>query len=154
MPEEEKRKSDFAEKLSNWATAFRDGIIVLLLLLLLLFPSCVNSQLEKAGFTEADIAGFHWEKELQEMSEQTEEAQEQVQLVEESIDSIRRSLITIADDVRSPEIRAQVDQLAVRLDSSLVNVRSVDRDLKASMRVQEEILERVPERGSIKRRIE
>ena len=63
-------------------------------------------------------------------------------------------VITIADDVRSPEIRAQVDQLAVRLDSSLVNVRSVDRDLKASMRVQEEILERVPERGSIKRRIE
>ncbi|MGE3800092.1 MAG: hypothetical protein AB7H80_03660 [Candidatus Kapaibacterium sp.] len=144
MPDEEKKQPDLAEKVKNWTAALREAVIALLFLFLLLFPSCVTQRLADAGFTQGDIAGLHWEKQLLEMTEQTGEAQQHVQQVEESIDSIRQSLVTIGNDAQSPEVKAQVDQLTIQLDSSLQSVRSVDRDLKASLRTQENLLQTAP----------
>ncbi|MCB0713543.1 MAG: hypothetical protein KDD67_14545 [Ignavibacteriae bacterium] len=144
MPDEEKKQPDLAEKVKNWTAALREAVIALLFLFLLLFPSCVTQRLADAGFTKGDFAGLHWEKQLLEMTEQTGEAQQHVQQVEESIDSIRQSLVTIGNDAQSPEVKAQVDQLTIQLDSSLQSVRSVDRDLKASLRTQENLLQTAP----------
>ena len=151
MPAEEKQRPDLAAKIKDWTSAIRDAFIGIVLVLLLFFPSCVNRQLEEAGFTQADIAGFHWEKQLMEMTQHTDEAQQQVEMVEQSIDSVRQALASISKDVESPVVQAKVEQLTLRLDTSLQTVRSADNDLKSSLRTQQDLLERIP-RTSLRRR--
>ena len=131
---------DFAALISNWTKAIRDALLVVLLLLLLLLPSCVNDVLSSAGFTKADIAGFHWEKELEEAQEQTVAAQQQVEEVGASLKEMQTALTEISAEATNPAVKTKMEELTATVDSSQARITTAEEELKTSLMKQDRIL--------------
>jgi hypothetical protein len=142
--EKQEKERVWYEKASDMSKGVRDIIIVLILLTLLLFPGFINNRLIDAGFTNADIAGFQWEKQVLQASEQTGEASRQVGIAEEKLQSVKSELNSLVAESQDPVVRERAASLSNTIDTSIRGVQSVQTDLRASMIAQRSILERVP----------
>ncbi len=117
----------------------RDSAILLVLLALLVWPAGLNNRLQRAGFTKADIAGFHWEK-AQEAAEATGRATQQIDAVLQRVDSVRRELRVLASRASETSIKLAINQFATVLDSSTQVARATQSDLASSLKAQEVVL--------------
>jgi len=124
----------------------RELIVIAVLLLLLMYPQAINDRLVKAGFTKADIAGFTWEK-AQKALEQTGEASQQVEAVTKKLLSVRESVDQLSQQSGDPQIRRSAEVLKTDLTQSLQTTRNTEQDLKASLAVQETILQSAQPEG-------
>ncbi len=139
MPDE---KSGLLERLKALVALVREAVIVAILLLLLLFPQTINSLLTKAGFTEASIAGFKWERELQDALQKTQDASQsvtklegQLQVASDQLEQIRASA--------PPVVQAQISGLSANIERTRSETRAVKDNLQNSLAVQQSIMQRV-----------
>ena len=121
----------------------RETGITILVILFLVWPSAINSLLIRAGFTTADVAGFHWEKALQESAKSTSAAQQTIDTVRQSIDSAIAQIRTLSGNLTDPRLKQGLQQIEQQLDGSLETAHSASKDLNASARYQINVLQTV-----------
>ena len=129
--------------LSKVLKLLREGIIIVVLILLLLMPSTFNGILTNAGFTEADIAGFHWEKELQEANERTQEALQAVEQVNTDSEKLEKTIEAIRLRTDDPVVKREVDILLMDVKEMQAQVRTVDTSLQENLQKEQMLLEQI-----------
>ncbi len=135
------RPQGIIEQLKGLVTFLREAVIVLVLILLLLFPRTINSILTKAGFTQASIAGFTWQRELEAAVQTTQDANQSVAKLEGELQNTSaqlEQLRTAADT--PPAVRDRISTLSARLERSQSETRAVKESLQSSLATQQRIM--------------
>jgi septal ring factor EnvC (AmiA/AmiB activator) len=132
------------EQLKGLVTFLREAIIVIVLILLLVFPTTVNSVLTKAGFTQASIAGFTWQRELEAAVQTTQDANQSVSKLENELQSTSAELEQIRTAANTPPaVREQISALSTRLQRTQSETRAVKDNLQNSLASQQRIMRQV-----------
>lgn len=129
MPEPSKGRGG-VEAIQAAINAVRDGVILFVLLLLLIWPGTVNRILSHAGFTKISIAGFEWEKKIEEALAQTEAAQREVDRLSLELGRYANRFDEVGREITAPAARAQVQDLAASVRTSQTAALNLSRNLK------------------------
>jgi hypothetical protein len=121
----------------------RDAILLILLLLLLLAPGTINSTLVKAGFTKGTIAGFEWEAQIRQSTEQTKAVGEAVSRADETYKTLIDRLAELERSASDPGVKRSISGLSVDARASQGELAVADRALKRSLATQQAIVEAV-----------
>lgn len=132
------------EKLKDCVALLREAVIVLVLILLLIFPKALNAILVKAGFTEASIAGFKWQKEFEDSVQDTKAAAETVSKLEMELENARAQLAQIQSTAPAP-VQQQITTLSDRIGNSQIQAQAARRTIESSLQVQQSIVRRLPQ---------
>lgn len=117
----------------------RELAVIIIVGFLFLWPAFITRRLEAAGFEISSIGGIEV-KRVQRSSEETGEARQRTEAVEQRVDSIRQELTRLASRVTNAQVRQEIQNLSAQLDTSVTTVRSIGRDLTASLQAQESFL--------------
>jgi hypothetical protein len=130
-------------KIKDFLSIFKDALLIVLFLLLLCFPKSFNSILENAGFTEASILGFDWEKKAIESKEVADSSQQialnagiQMEQMQERLDSISKKLMTLSATTNNPA----VENITQSIDASKAQLKISKMALRRDVQVQQKKL--------------
>ena len=138
MPDD---KPSSLDKLKAFVALVREAVIVVILLLLLLFPRAIKSVLTRSGFTEVSIAGFKWERELEDSLQQTKDATQSVIKLEEQLQKASDQLEQIRASA-PPAVGAQISTLSANLERTRSETRTAKDNLQNSLAVQRSIMQK------------
>jgi len=123
-------------------SVLRETALVLVIALLLLWPALMNSRLQAAGFTKANLGVFEWTAQVEASNQVTNEALQHVAMLQGELDSLEWRLDQLAGTVDDAAVRQYVEQLKTGVHASIQSVRFADEDLKSSRGQQEILLSR------------
>ena len=121
----------------------RDVTVFALLVLLFFFPRVINRSLVDAGFTEGDLAGFKWKKEIRESTDQTKAVGETVSLLEGKLSTLSEQLAALEGQAPDGAVRQELKRLSSEVRSTEQEAKKADRVVKANLGAQQRLSEKV-----------
>ena len=119
-------------KLKDTLALIREGVLIVLFFLLLVFPSCFNTILVNAGFTEGSVMGFTWKEKAIESQKAADSSQHIAETANAKLSEVSTTLekfsVKVTDAVKDPA-SANLHSLKVELDSSKVALKNTRSDL-------------------------
>jgi chromosome segregation ATPase len=91
---------DAVEICQGFLNILRDSLVFLIFLLLFLNPVILNKILAKAGFVKAEIAGFQWEKQLEETDSELIEATNQIDVLKKRLEESNNIISKLNEDIK------------------------------------------------------
>ena len=137
-------KATNMNKLKDFLSVFKDGLLLCLFLLLIFFPSYFNKMLERAGFTEGSLMGFSWKQKAIQSKEVANSSQKlainagiRMEEMQERMDSISKKLETLAATANDPA----VDSITKAINSSKAQLKFSNKELTKEVQFQNKKLD-------------
>jgi thiamine biosynthesis lipoprotein ApbE len=134
------------DKVKDFISIIRDGILLCLFVLLIFLPSSLNDMLTKAGFVQGSVMGFTWEdkamrsKEIADSSQQlATAAAKQMEAMQVRLDSISQKLSELPTVSQTQEVSA----ITKSIDVSKLQFKQYNAHLKENVQLQHKALDNV-----------
>jgi hypothetical protein len=131
------------ETLKNLFAFLREAILVMLFCFVIFFPSRINAILIKAGFTNGDVMGFKWEKQLAETNKNLQAAGKVTSNAQDQIDKLQSTIDSITPHVKDQQTLNKISEAKSDLASFKTNVAMADKSVKTSMIYQQNMMNSV-----------
>jgi hypothetical protein len=131
------------EVFKNFFGMLKEGILILLFAFIFFFPKKINSILLNAGFTNGDVMGFKWEKQLADTKKSLQAAGNANSNAQVQIEKLQGTIDTLSKHVSDTKTLTKINEVKSDIAVFKANVQLADKSVQKGMIQQQEMLSSV-----------